>query len=99
MTTPPISAVSLDNEIGVRFVKFIDKRVTGEFAVNEILREAEEFFKTKFDDEFGAGMWRSEFYGKLMLSFARVAAMKNNERLKYEIEKSLINSRFYKIST
>jgi hypothetical protein len=29
MTTPPISAVSLDNEIGVRFDKFIDKRVTG----------------------------------------------------------------------
>ena len=89
MTTPSLSAVSLDNEIGVRFDKFIDKRVTGEFAINEILREAEEFFKTKFDDEFGAGMWRSEFYGKLMLSFARVAAMKNNERLKHEIEKSL----------
>ena len=36
MTTPPLSAVSLDNEIGVRFDKFIDKRVTGEFAINEI---------------------------------------------------------------
>ena len=87
--TLPLSAISLDNEIGARFDKFVHSRVTGDFALSEILCEAEDFFATKFDDEFGAGMWRSEFYGKLMLSFARVAAMKNDEKLKKEIESSL----------
>ena len=76
--TLPLSAISLDNEIGARFDRFVHNRVSSDFAISEILREAEGFFVTKFDDEFGAGMWRSEFYGKLMLSFARVAAMKND---------------------
>ncbi len=89
MSTLPTSAISLDCEIGARFDKFVHSRVSGDFAVSEILREAESFFATKFDDEFGAGMWRSEFYGKLMLSLARVAQMKNDDRLKKEIEKSL----------
>ncbi len=89
MKTFPLSAISLDNEIGRRFDKFIYNRVSSDFAINEILSEAERFFATKLDDEYGSGMWRGEFWGKLMLSAARVADMKQDKKLCEELSKSV----------
>jgi hypothetical protein len=68
METPKLGSCFLEGEIGLRFDKFIHERVSGKFAIEEILREAEDFFKTQYDDIFTFGYWRSEFWGKLMLS-------------------------------
>ena len=88
MNTLPLSSITLDNEIGRRFDIFCYNRVSGDFATKEILGEAERFFSTRLDDEFGAGMWRGEFYGKLMLSAVRVARMKNDDDLKRKLKES-----------
>jgi len=81
--------VSLDGEIGARFDRFAYERTSGSFAIKEILREAEECFAEKYDDEYGEGMWRSEFWGKLVISAARVARMKNDTALKSELAESV----------
>ncbi len=89
MQALPVECVSLDGEIGIRFDRFAYERVSGEFAIKEILREAEEFFAEKYDDEYSEGMWRSEFWGKLVISAARVARMKNDNELKAALAESV----------
>ena len=88
MNTPELGSCSLGGEIGARFDRFIYERVSGRFAVEEILKEAEDFFKTQYDDIYPVGYWRSEFWGKLMLSAVRCAKYKKDERLKENIRKS-----------
>ena len=83
------SAISLDGEIGRRFDRFAYERLSCEFAIKEILKEAEECFANKLDDEYGSGMWRGEFWGKQIIGTARVARMKNDPDLKREIKKSV----------
>ena len=70
--SPLPAAATLDGEIGTRFDRFVYERITGKFAIDEIWREAEECFLDQYDDEYAAGMWRGEFWGKLVLSAARV---------------------------
>ena len=53
---PDVGDVRLDGEIGIRYDRFIYERVTGQFAIDYILREAEEFFADQYDDEFAYGM-------------------------------------------
>ena len=79
--TASLSDIHIDGEIGARFDRFSHERISGQFAMNEILRETEECFRDKFDDEFCAGKWRGEFWGKLMLSACRVCRYKGNEKL------------------
>ena len=89
MQLPDVGNVFLDGLIGIRYERFIYERVTGKFAIDMILREAEEFFADQYDDEFLYGMWRSEFWGKLMLSAARVCRMQRDEQLKKDIRASV----------
>lgn len=49
MEVPELCGVSLDYEIGARFDTFIYERVSGPFAIDFILREAEEFFAEKYE--------------------------------------------------
>ena len=86
---PEAGMVSLDGEIGARFDRFVYERITGKFAIDEIWREAEECFFDQYDDEYAAGMWRGEFWGKLLLSAARVCAMKNDPQLEEDIRTSV----------
>ena len=88
VSTPKLSNVRLDGEIGARFDRFCHERISGQFAMNEILREAEECFRDKYDDEFCAGKWRGEFWGKQILSAVRVCRMKNDPALKEDIRAS-----------
>lgn len=88
METAPLGNCFLEGEIGARVDRFILERVSGKFALEEILREAENFFKTQYDDIYTFGYWRSEFWGKLMLSAVRCCAYKNDEVLKEELRKS-----------
>ena len=88
MQTAPLECCFLEGEIGARFDRFILERVSGKFALEEILREAEDFFKTQYDDIYTFGYWRSEFWGKLMLSAVRCCQYKNDDVLKEELRKS-----------
>ena len=88
MNTPELGVCFLEGKIGERFDRFIYERVSGRFAIEEILKEAEEFFRTQYDDIYPVGYWRSEFWGKLMLSAVRCAKYKKDERLKENIRKS-----------
>ena len=76
MNAPSLSDVSLDGMIGARFDRFAYERVSSDFAIKEILREAELCFRDQYDDEYNHGLWRSEFWGKLMISACRVCRMK-----------------------
>lgn len=88
MEVAPLESCLLEGEIGARFDRFINERVSGKFAIEEILREAEDFFATQYDDIYTFGYWRSEFWGKLMLSAVRCCKYKNDENLKGELKKS-----------
>ena len=91
ISLPELGDVRLDGEIGIRYDRFIYERVTGRFAIDHILKEAEEFFADQYDDEFVYGMWRGEFWGKLLISAARVCRMERDENLKNEIRKTCYN--------
>ena len=88
LLAPELVFTAFDGEIGERFDRFIYERVSGEFAINEILREAEEFFAEQLDDEFHHGMWRGEFWGKLAISAARIANMKSDIGLAEDLRES-----------
>ena len=56
--TPLLHHIELDGEIGVRFDRFVYERVMGRVAIDEILREAEDCFRDKYDDEYAHRLWR-----------------------------------------
>ena len=56
--TPLLENISLDGEIGSRFDRFVHERVSGKFAITEILKEAEECIRDQYDDEYIMGLWR-----------------------------------------
>jgi len=88
-SVPEYSSVHLDGEIGARFDRFVYERISGKFAVEEILRETLECFRDRYDDEYCYGMWRGEFWGKQILSAVRVCRMKNDPELKEAIRRSV----------
>lgn len=88
MQTAPLGNCFLEGEIGARFDRFILERVSGKFALESVLREAEDFFATQYDDIYTFGYWRSEFWGKLMLSAVRCCQYNNDEVLKEDLRKS-----------
>ena len=86
--SPNLADISLDGEIGTRYDRFVYERVNGKFAIEEILREAEDCIRDKYDDEFVHGLWKTEFWGKLMLSAVRVCRQKSDAQLKEDIRRS-----------
>jgi len=86
--SPDLADTSLDGEIGTRYDRFVYQRVNGKFAIEEILREAEDCIRDKYDDEFVHGLWKTEFWGKLMLSAVRVCRQKSDAQLKEDIRRS-----------
>lgn len=87
--TPLLENISLDGEIGSRFDRFVHERVSGKFAITEILKEAEECIHDQYDDEYIMGLWRCEFWGKLILSAVRTCRIKQDAQLKEDIRKSV----------
>ena len=87
-TAAQLSDIHIDGEIGARFDRFVHERISGEFAVNEILSEALDCFADQYDDEYAAGMWRGEFWGKQILSACRVCHMKGDDGLREAIRRS-----------
>ena len=80
---PKLKDVRVNGPIGAKFDRFMYERCLSENARNEIVKEAREAFASPDDDVFRVplGMWKGEFWGKLMISAARVAEYKNDEKL------------------
>ena len=76
------SYAALSGFAGELYQKMIEQRMTSDFAVEEILAEAEAPFFTKNDDEKApVGFWRGEFWGKWIISAVRACKYEHNEKL------------------
>ena len=74
MAVPALGNVRLKGVPGEKMNDLIRERVTSKFAQENVFGEARRAFEERDDDEKGhGGLWRGEFWGKLMLSAARVA--------------------------
>lgn len=74
MRTPALGDVRLEGWLGRKMDRFISQRLTDPFQRKEIFEEARQAFARRDDDESRVGgLWRGEFWGKQMLSSARVA--------------------------
>ncbi len=74
MRTPRLRDVRLGSVPGAKLAAFARERMQSPFAQREIFGEARRAFETRDDDILGhGGLWRGEFWGKLMLGTARVA--------------------------
>ncbi len=78
-----LDSVAFEGEIGGLFNRFIENRMLSDFAVENILKEAEDAFFEKLDDANAPiGTWRGEFWGKLIISASRTAKYLQSEKLK-----------------
>ena len=74
MRTPRLRDVRLGGYPGEKLDELVRARVTSTFAQKNVFGEARRAFEDRDDDIDGhGGLWRGEFWGKLMLSAARVA--------------------------
>lgn len=87
--TTDLANVRIEGSIGDLLDRFIDQRITSDYARNEIYREAEDAFKNCKDDETIVGYWQGEFWGKWMISAARVCRYTGDAELKQFIHKSV----------
>ena len=84
-----VENISFQGKVGELFDRFIENRITSDFAVKAILKEAEDAFFDKVDDiEAPLGRWRGEFWGKLIISACRVAKYKNSSEIREIIRNS-----------
>lgn len=71
---PALKDVRLTGPLADKMERFLHERVRSDFARREIFSEAREAIRLKEDDKTGlVGYWQGEFWGKLMMSAARVA--------------------------
>ncbi len=61
---------------------FFEERILSDFAKNTVYKECEDAFKNQVDDESPVCYWQGEFWGKWIISAARVCRYKNDENLK-----------------
>lgn len=74
--------VRLGGKIGKKMDKFLFERIVSDEGRAKIFDEARSAFESRNDDEeVIAGRWRGEFWGKEMLSTARVAAYLDDSAL------------------
>ena len=74
MKTPRLRDVRLKGVSAVKMNDLFRERLTGDFAKLNVFTEARRAFIDRDDDVKGhGGVWRGEFWGKQMLSAARVA--------------------------
>ena len=74
MRSPALKDVRLEGWLGAKMDRFILRRLVDPFMRGQIFDEARQAFEFRNDDEAKVGgLWRGEFWGKEMLSSARVA--------------------------
>ena len=77
--------VRLEGWLGAKMDRFISRRLVDPFMRSQVFDEARQAFEFRDDDEAKVGgLWRGEFWGKEMLSSARVADyLQNKEFLSF----------------
>ena len=74
MRGPALKDVRLEGWLGAKMDCFISRRLVDPVMRNHVFDEARQTFEFRDDDEAKVGgLWRGEFWGKEMLSSARVA--------------------------
>ena len=74
MRGPALKDVRLEGWLGAKMDCFISRRLVDPVMRNQVFDEARQTFEFRDDDEAKVGgLWRGEFWGKEMLSSARVA--------------------------
>ena len=84
LSVAPLRNCHVDGAIGAKFDRFMYERCLSDYAKTVIFREARDAFAHPDDDIFTApiGTWKGEFWGKLMLSSARVAEYRDDAAFK-----------------
>ena len=79
----PLSNVRLYGYVAELMARFFDNRIFSDEAHEVIYRECEEAFVKQVDDTLQAplGYWQGEFWGKWIISAARVARYEKNDSL------------------
>lgn len=77
-----VSRIRFGGEIDSLISRFLEERVKSDFAKNVIYKETFDQFLIRNDDLLPVGSWRGEFWGKWIISAARVAAYDSDEELK-----------------
>ena len=86
MRTPELKDTRLEGPLAEKMNRFLTCRIVDPFARQQIFDEAYGAFAFRDDDlEPWNGGWRGEFWGKTMLSAARVAAYLDDAALKAEL--------------
>ena len=75
-------AVKMEGYVGGLFDKFFYGRIFSDYARREVYPEAEDAFKNQIDGESPVGIWQGEYWGKWMISAARVARYTHSEELR-----------------
>ena len=79
---PRLADVRLEGYAGELAERFFEGRIFSEEAQATAFAEAEEAFRHPSDDETAVGYWKGEFWGKWIISAARVCRYSGNERLR-----------------
>ena len=83
MTTPALKDVRLEGPLAEKANTFFHRRIVDPVGRENIFEEARRAFVLRDDDERPwDGQWRGEFWGKSMISAARVADYRNDPALK-----------------
>ena len=82
ITPLSLSSVRMGGYEGALLDTFFGGRVFSDYARNDVYREAEDAFKNCIDDLTCIGIWQGEYWGKWVISAARVARYQHNEELK-----------------
>ena len=86
MMTPPAGGVRLHGALAEKVERFLDRRVYDARGFGLVFDEALQAFVQRDDDEDRLfGFWRGEFWGKSMLSAARLALYRQDDALKGRI--------------
>ena len=89
VNVPPVKDTQICGKIGEKFNKVIFERATSDDAHNLVFAEAESAFAAADDGELApVGLWKGEFWGKLMLGACRIYEYTQDAKLLDYILKS-----------
>ena len=90
-TSVPLADVQLDGKIAKLMDTFFYERVMSDYAHHTIYQETEDAFRSQLDDKGVVGIWQGEFWGKWIISAARVCRYNHSNELKAFIRQAAHN--------
>ena len=82
LTPVSLEMVQIKGKIGALMNTFFRERVQSDFAQNTIYKETEDAFRRQEDEDGVVGIWQGEYWGKWMISAARVSRYLHDDKLK-----------------